>query len=76
MVSPEYPNGVTLRQYKKLIARNPRLKNLNWREMRRNASVFVRGRVSHQDHATLVLDGWHRVLMNRERRVDSVAFLD
>jgi hypothetical protein len=47
--------------------------------MQRNASVFVRGRVWHPEHKTIVLDEWHRVLMNTEREAPgarSVVFLD
>jgi len=47
--------------------------------MRRNASVNVRGRVRHADHKTIVLHGWHRVLMNTEgeaKAMRNVAFLD
>ena len=47
--------------------------------MRRNAEVYVRGRVRHADHRTITLHGWHRVLMNTEnqsRAMRNVAFLD
>ena len=47
--------------------------------MRRDASVHVRGEISHPDHATVSLNGWHRVLMNTENRsiaMRFVAFLD
>jgi hypothetical protein len=39
----------------------------------------VRGTVSHKDHATIDLEGWHRVAMhteNQSRAMRSVAFLD
>jgi hypothetical protein len=35
--------------------------------------------ITHPDHATIRLDGWHRVEMNTENRsraMASVAFLD
>ena len=51
----------------------------NWRQMVRDAEVFAKGRISHPDHATLVLVPWHRVLMNTEpgaRAMRHVAFLD
>lgn len=51
----------------------------NWRVMRRNQKVYVRGRVRHADHKTVVLDGWHEVLSNTENRshaMRNVAFLD
>ncbi len=50
-----------------------------WRSMTENATMYVRGKITHADHATLTLDGWHRVLMNLESRakaMQSVRFLD
>jgi hypothetical protein len=47
--------------------------------MRRNPGVYVKGRIRHPDHATIFLNGWHRVLMNTERQskaMKNVAFLD
>jgi hypothetical protein len=76
MVSDKHQNGVTFAQYNKLIKRTPQLLKLNWVEMRRNAAVFVRGRISHPDHATILLPDWHRVVMNTERQTETVAFLD
>jgi len=54
----------------------------NLRLMRRQPDVFVSGRITHPDHATLVLDGWHRVWPNAEpesgplRFGNPVTFLD
>ena len=76
MVCFKYPQGLTYGQYTKLINNNPRAKNYSWREMRRNPEVFVKGKIRHPDHATIVLDTWHRVLMNTEHRTQAVAFLD
>ncbi|MBX9573441.1 MAG: hypothetical protein K2X77_31360 [Candidatus Obscuribacterales bacterium] len=76
MVCSKYPQGLTLKQYSKLINGTPRAKNYGWREMKRNPTVYVRGKIRHPDHATIVLDTWHRVLMNTERRTRAVAFLD
>jgi len=77
-VCREYPNGLTQDEYKTLIADSPNAKFLNWRNMKRNASVYVKGRIRHADHATVNLDSWHRVLMNTERFPANVtvAFLD
>jgi hypothetical protein len=36
----------------------------DWRVMRRNPKVFVRGTVRHADHKTVLLDGWHEVFSN------------
>jgi hypothetical protein len=47
--------------------------------MRRDALAYVRGRVWHPDHKTIVLNGWHRVLMNTEYQAPgapAVVFLD
>ena len=76
-VSPGAPNGLTDEQYRALSegARS----RWNWRVMRRNPKVYVRGRVRHPDHKTVVLDGWHEVLSNTEdlsHAMRNVAFLD
>jgi hypothetical protein len=47
--------------------------------MIREPVVHVRGRVWHPDHKTIVLDDWHRVLLNTEREAPGashVVFLD
>jgi hypothetical protein len=41
-----------------------------------DANVYGRGWVKHPDHATLYLDGWHKILMNSEVRGKSLVFLD
>ena len=56
----------SLKEYKELITNNRRAKNYAWRTMRRNATVLVKGRISHPDHATIILDIWHEVVPNRE----------
>jgi hypothetical protein len=67
-VCGRYPNGVTGAEYQRLLAGNPKAKSWGWRAMRRNAGVYVRGRIGHPDHATITLHGWHRVLMNTENQ--------
>jgi len=76
MVCRKYPNGLTIAQYEKVIASNPRLKAENWRVMARDPSVYVKGWIRHPDHATIHLDSWHRVYMNTEYRTRAVQFLD
>jgi hypothetical protein len=74
-----HPNGVTESQYRKILSSNGGAKNWGWRAMRRNPGVYVRGRIRHPDHATITLQGWHRVVMNTEnesRAMRNVAFLD
>ncbi|MHB0961360.1 MAG: hypothetical protein ACYC0X_22050 [Pirellulaceae bacterium] len=78
-VSPQHLQGLTEMQHRRLISRNPKLRNLQWVVQRRNPLVFVRGKVRHADHMTIVLDGWHQVLMNTETQsvaMRHVAFID
>ena len=78
-VSPQHPQGLTAMQHRRLISRQPNLKNLQWVAQRRNPLVFVRGKVRHSDHKTIVLNGWHQVLMNTENQslaMRHVAFID
>lgn len=43
--------------------------------MQRDATVYVRGEITHRDHKTVYLNGWHRVLMNTENRSRAMRFL-
>jgi hypothetical protein len=73
------PNGLLESDYRKLLIDRPATKDWDWRVMRRNAVVYVRGTVRHADHKTITLHGWHQVLMNTEgqaRAMRNVAFLD
>ncbi len=72
-------DAVTPDVYRSILAGNPRARSWNWQVMRRNPGVYVRGAVRHADHKTIVLHGWHRVLMNTEgesKALRNVAFLD
>jgi hypothetical protein len=73
----DYPNGLTQTEYSRL---DPKVRARGrWQTMIREAQVYVRGSVRHPDHATIYLDGWHRVLMNTESQsaaMRHVAFLD
>ena len=63
----------------KIIETQPGARRWGWQTMRRNAGVYVRGRVWHPDHKTVVLDVWHRVVMNTEAQApgrERVVFLD
>ncbi len=78
-VSPQHPNGLTEAQYRKLTSRQPKLRKLSWVAQRRNPRVFVRGKIRHADHKTIVLYGWHQVLMNTETEsvaMRHMAFID
>lgn len=76
-VSPGFPNGLTEAEYGNLS--DTERKRWNWRVMRRNPKVYVRGRVRHADHRTVTLEGWHQVLSNTEDQsfaMRSIVFLD
>ncbi len=76
-VAPGYPNGLTEDQYRAVP--DEQRSRLNWRVMRRNPRVWVRGHVRHPDHKTVVLDGWHEVFGNTEHlsyAMRNVVFLD
>lgn len=78
-VCSRHPSGVTATHYKAILAVNSKAKSWGWHTMRRDAGVFVKGRIRHADHATITLHGWHRVLMNTEgqsKAMRNVAFLD
>jgi hypothetical protein len=78
-VHPKYPNGLTQAQYDKVLARQPKLRDNQWRTMRRNPGVYVKGRISHPDHKTILLPCWHFVSLNTESEAPGarfVAFLD
>jgi hypothetical protein len=75
-VSARHPTGLTAEEYQQLTASE---RNQGFQVMKRDAAVYVRGRISHSDHATVTLKGWHQVLMNTENRSSAmrfVAFLD
>jgi hypothetical protein len=78
-VCPRRPDGVNVREYQELLAGVAGANSWGWLSMQRNPSVFVRGKVRHADHKTIVLHGWHQVFMNTEgksKAMRSVAFLD
>ncbi len=78
-ICEEYPQGVRAETYLDLLRRKSRAKNWNWRRMARNPIAYVKGKVSHEDHKTIVLQVWHRVVMNTEGQSQAmrhVVFLD
>jgi hypothetical protein len=77
-VNDRHPNGLTIGQYAQLYGQRSAPKS-GFRVMQRNATVFVKGRISHPDHKTIQLHCWHRVEMNTENQAPAmrhVAFLD
>jgi len=70
--------GATLteKQYRDAVRRDPAFARRRKEIRVANAGVYVRGRVSHADHSTIFLEGWHHVHINRELTRSSIAFLD
>lgn len=75
-VCRQFPNGLTDSQYGRLLSQKPEWKKAAWTTMVRNPEAYAKGRISHPDHKTVVLSGWHRVVMNAEVVSKNVAFLD
>lgn len=79
-VCSKYSNGIDASKYQKLIKKNPKARSWGWRLMRRNMAVYGRGRVSHRDHKTIILRGWHSIIPNRENDAwfieETLQFLD
>lgn len=76
-VNRQHPTGITQAAYNKLPLDERSKKG--WQVMVRDAGVYAKGRISHADHATIILPVWCRVLMNTESQASSmrhVAFLD
>lgn len=73
-VSRQHPNGLTQEEYNMLIEIDSKASNFTWRIMKRNATVLVKGRISHPDHASILLNTWHEVILNTES--ESIAFRD
>jgi len=64
--------------YRRLMKRNPAEAKL-YSAQQQNMQVLVRGRISHADHKTIVLNDWHQVAMNTEsesRAMQFVTFID
>ena len=71
-VSANYPSGLIAPEYNALPERE---RKLGFRMMKRDAAVYVRGEMTHPDHKTVFLQGWHRVFMNTENRSMAMRFL-
>lgn len=79
MVCSRYPAGVSLDFYAGILRNKPSARNWNWSQMHANARLYIRGRVWHPDHKTIVLKCWHSVAMNTEHLApgkSAVRFLD
>jgi len=68
--------GLTENEKRRYIRKHPKAKSWNWNRMTRDPVLYVRGRIRHPDHKTLILRDWHRVAVNGEIRGSNVVFLD
>jgi hypothetical protein len=78
-VCDQHPAGLRTAQYLSLLQQRPRAKGWNWRTMQRDPDAYVKGKISHPDHKTILLQCWHKVLMNTEGQSQAmrhVVFLD
>lgn len=76
-VNRRHPSGISDARYRRLTEKDRR--SGGWTRFVRDPELFAKGAIRHPDHATIVLRGWHRVLMNTEqgaRAMRHVAFLD
>jgi hypothetical protein len=77
LVCEAYPDGLVRQAYWQLPATER--DRHRWREMVRDAHVYVKGNIRHPDHKTVWLSGWHEVVANTESKAEAmrhVAFLD
>ena len=64
-VSRRHQNGLTESQYRHAV-QEAEEDPAEFRLATRDATVYVKGRISHPDHKTVVLNSWHRVVANTE----------
>jgi len=65
---------ITLKEHNALSAKEQKKP---WRPMRANATMYVRGRITHPDHATVKLLIWHQVQINNEAEATGmIRYLD
>jgi hypothetical protein len=80
VVCTKHPNGVSPKEYEKIVKQNPDAAKWNWQRMKANAKVFVKGRITHIEHSTVDLgEIWHTVTLNTENNApgfSNVRFLD
>jgi hypothetical protein len=76
-VSRRHPAGISEAAFQRLSDSERRFGL--WQTMVRDPELYAKGAVSHPDHATIVLPGWHRVAMNTEQQAAAmrhVVFID
>jgi hypothetical protein len=79
MVSRESPAGISETRYRQLVAKNPEAAKQSWTRRVQNPTVYVRGKITHPDHKTVVLKVWNLVSVNEEAKYDPkrrLSFID
>ncbi len=70
-------HDVEKEEYTERKLKDPDFDNFGLRIMVRNPTVYARRYVRHDDHATIKLEGWHRVFINAELTgSETIQFLD
>ena len=64
-VNRRHPSGISDARYRRLSEKDRR--SGGWTRCVRDPELFAKGAIRHPDHATVVLHGWHRVVMNTEQ---------
>ncbi|MDR2440840.1 MAG: hypothetical protein LBE12_15875 [Planctomycetaceae bacterium] len=66
----KYPNGLSEKSYRRLLL-NKEISASSFQVRRLNMEVYVKGRITHADHKTVLLNSWHRVVPNTEPSVSA-----
>ncbi|MDR2754491.1 MAG: hypothetical protein LBC20_02180 [Planctomycetaceae bacterium] len=69
-INREYPSGLSEQDYRRLLL-NKEISATLFQARRLNMDVYVKGRITHADHKTVLLNGWHRVIPNTEPSVSA-----
>ncbi|MDR2116381.1 MAG: hypothetical protein LBP87_08365 [Planctomycetaceae bacterium] len=69
-ISHEYPNGLSEENYRRLLLKQ-KISASSFQVRRLNMEVYVKGRITHPDHKTVLLNGWHRVMPNTEPTISA-----
>src|SRR5204862_6975556 len=64
-VNRRHPSGISDASYRRLTENERR--SGGWTRFVRDPELFAKGVIRYPDHATVVLNGWHRVVMNTEQ---------
>jgi len=68
-----FPDGVTEDQYQHILKTRRKARRWGWQRSRVSSVIYVKGNISHPDHSTLFLDGWHLVKRNTEQNRNHVG---